>query len=57
MSRECCVALPHGAMQFGIVVFPDHTLLLCCICWAFVLGTSFKRLYCVISSLAMLSPR
>ena len=31
MSRDCCVALPHGAMgclQFVIVVFLDHTHLL-----------------------------
>ena len=31
MSRDCCVALPRGAMdclQFVIVVFPDHTHLL-----------------------------
>ena len=29
MSRDCCVALPRGAMSvsavFVIVVFPDHT--------------------------------
>ena len=28
MSRDCCVALPRGAMSlstFVIVIFPDHT--------------------------------
>ena len=31
VSRDCCVALPHGCtgcLQFVIVVFPDHTILL-----------------------------
>ena len=31
MSPDCCVALSHDAtvcLQFGIVVFPDHTHLL-----------------------------
>ena len=25
MSRDCCVALPQGAMGSVIVVFPDQT--------------------------------
>ena len=32
MSRDCCVAIPRGAMGLSavvIVVFPDHTHLLC----------------------------
>ena len=31
MSRDCCVALPRGAMSLSVVViviFPDHTHLL-----------------------------
>ena len=31
MSRDCCVALPRGAMSLSaavIVIFPDHTHLL-----------------------------
>ena len=31
MSRDCCVALPRGAMNLSavvIVIFPDHTHLL-----------------------------
>ena len=48
--------VPWDCLKFVIVVFPDHTHLhFCCICWGLVFSTSCLRLYCVISSLAILS--
>ena len=45
MSRDCCVALPRGAMgclQFVIVVFPGHTHLLFIIVISVIAPLGFK---------------
>ena len=62
MPRDCCVALPHGAM--GLSKVCDCVISLSYSLTFFVvfaggscLAVRVKRLYCVISSLAILSLR
>ena len=65
MSRDCCVAVwlfltvPWICLKFVIVVFPDHTHLLFFVVFAggSCVALRVKRLYCVISSLAIPSLR
>ena len=47
VPRDCCVALPHDAtvcLQFVIVVFPDHTHLLCLMPMLSGLGLQYGQL-------------
>ena len=62
MSRDCCVALPHGAMGLSevcdSVISGSHSLTIIVVfAGGSCLALRVKRLYCVIPSLAILSLR
>ena len=36
MVKRLFIAVPRGCLRFVILVFPDHTHLFFCVCYAFV---------------------
>ena len=60
MPRDCCVALPHSAMGLSEVCkisWPYSLTIFVVFAGGSCLVLRVKRLYCVISSLAILSLR